>query len=144
MRTDNLCRGCEAPLDEAKMALIKGRGNLAREIIQRHPALKEKVLARLGMSDLPEDDFYVGGDAMKDISYWDKKAEVASNFEKAGRFDESARQYEDIGLWSDAGRVRSKRQQVIREREIVLIKCSYCGSLNPQGTLKCSSCGGRI
>lgn len=35
-------------------------------------------------------------------------------------------------------------QEIIKEREIVLIKCPYCGNLSPQGTLKCSSCGGRL
>ena len=143
-RTDRLCRGCEAPLDEAKRAFTKGRGKLVRDIIQKHPELKEKILARLSLSELPGDDFYLGGDALKDISYWDEKVQAANHLEMAGRHEEAARQYEDLGLWSEAGRVRSKRNQVTREREIVLIKCSYCGSLNPQGTLKCSSCGGRI
>ena len=144
MRTDNLCNNCDASLSDAKLAFLKGRGKRVREIIQRHPELKEKDLVRLGISDLPQDDFYVENDALRDIEYWEQKAEVAANFEKAGNFDGSARQYEDMELWTEAGRVRSKSNQTIREREIVLVKCGYCGSLNPQGTLKCSSCGGRV
>jgi uncharacterized OB-fold protein len=144
MRTDNLCNNCDADLGEAKRALLKGRVKRVREIIQRHPELKEKVLVRLGISDLPQDDFYVESGALGDIVYWEEKAAVAENFEKAGNFDGSAHQYEDMELWTEAGRVRSQGANIIREREIVLIKCSYCGSLNHQGTLKCSSCGGRL
>lgn len=144
MRTDNLCNNCDASLGDAKLAFLKGRGKRVREIIQRHPELKEKVLVRLGISDPPQDDFNVESGALSDIVYWEEKAEVAENFEKAGNFDGSARQYEDMELWMEAGRVRSQGAHNIREREIVLIKCSYCGSLNHQGTLKCSSCGGRL
>lgn len=144
VRTDNVCRGCEAPLDDAKRAFMKERGIIARDIIQKHPELRGKILARLGLSELPKDSFPVESDALTDITHWNWKFEAASNYEMAGRFEEAAKQYEDIGLWSEAGRVRSKRNQVVREREVILIKCSYCGSLNPQGTLKCSSCGGRV
>jgi uncharacterized OB-fold protein len=149
MRTDDMCNRCDAPLDKAKLALTKGRGKLVHEVIQRHPELKEKILERLRVLSLPEDGFPVAGDALYDISSWDEKATLAGNLEKAGNFDESARQYEDLGLWAEAGRVRSRsnllvREKVVVEREIVLVKCGYCGSLNPQGTLKCSSCGGRV
>jgi ribosomal protein L40E len=29
----------------------------------------------------------------------------------------------------------------IREREIVKVKCRYCGALNPDGARNCGSCG---
>lgn len=29
-------------------------------------------------------------------------------------------------------------------REVVLVVCPFCGTKNPQGTTKCSNCGGRI
>ncbi|MCJ7464977.1 MAG: hypothetical protein MUO81_09600 [Thermoplasmata archaeon] len=159
-RTDNLCNNCDACLDDAKSALVKGRSKRVREIIQRHPELNGMVLVRLSLSDLPKDDFYVDGAALKDIEYWEEKANVAINFETAGNFEGAARQFEDMQLWTEAGRVRAlgthtardqethvpreREIHTIREREIVLIKCSYCGSLNPQGTLKCGSCGGRL
>ena len=36
-----------------------------------------------------------------------------------------------------------KEREVVRT-EVVMIKCSYCGTLNPQTAQKCSSCGARI
>jgi hypothetical protein len=159
-RTDNQCNNCDTCLDDAKSALVKGRSKRVCGIIQRHPELRRMVLMRLNLPDLPGDDFYVDGDSLKDIEYWDEKANVASNLETAGNFEGAARQFEDMQLWTEAGRVRAldahtarerethipreREIHTIREREIVLIKCSYCGSLNPQGTLKCSSCGGRL
>jgi ribosomal protein L40E len=29
----------------------------------------------------------------------------------------------------------------VREREIVKVKCKYCGALNPDGARNCGSCG---
>jgi ribosomal protein L40E len=32
----------------------------------------------------------------------------------------------------------------IREREIVKVKCRYCGALNPDGARNCSACGAML
>lgn len=115
-----------------------------RRIIEKHPELKEIVSEKLVGADLSSNELVIGHEVLEEIKRLQAKAENAENLEKAGRFEESARQYEDLGLWSKAGEIRNKGTHHVREREIVLIKCSYCGSLNPQGTLKCSSCGGRL
>jgi ribosomal protein L40E len=140
-RDDKLCKRCQASLRDPR-----AYGRYVRQVIQRHPELRGGILTCLRLSDLPADDFYVSDVVVMNIANWAEKADVAKNLELARRFEESARQYEDLGLWADAGRVRALAirvpTQTIREREIVLVKCRYCGSLNPQGYLKCTSCGG--
>lgn len=34
-----------------------------------------------------------------------------------------------------------REREILREREIVMVRCAYCGTLNPQGVPKCKSCG---
>lgn len=142
-RDDKLCKRCQAALREPR-----SYAGFVRQVIQRHPELRAAILASLRIPDLPPDDFHVADDAIQSIAGWAEKADVAKNLEKARRFEESARQFEGLGLWAEAGRVRALATQVpvqtIREREIVLVKCRYCGSLSPQGILKCSSCGGHL
>jgi hypothetical protein len=38
----------------------------------------------------------------------------------------------------------AEQVEKLREESAIRVKCSYCGSLNPQGSQKCSSCGARI
>jgi ribosomal protein L40E len=33
------------------------------------------------------------------------------------------------------------KETEVREREIVKVKCKYCGALNPDGARNCGSCG---
>jgi ribosomal protein L40E len=42
---------------------------------------------------------------------------------------------------SQAGHAPTVLQSEIREREIVKVKCRYCGALNPDGARNCGSCG---
>ncbi len=35
-------------------------------------------------------------------------------------------------------------QTEVREREIVKVKCHYCGALNPDGATNCGSCGAKL
>jgi hypothetical protein len=149
-RTDNLCRGCEENLESSKAAYLRSmgstlgseRGTMVKEVIMKYPMLREKILKRIGATEMPGDDFYIEAAAIEDVGQWSKKVSWASDLEQAGRLDEAAHMYEDLGMWSEAGKIRAGRTTIVRE--VVLIRCSYCGSLSPQGTLKCSSCGGRL
>ena len=42
---------------------------------------------------------------------------------------------------SQASNAPTVLQSEIREREIVKVKCRYCGALNPDGAKNCGSCG---
>ena len=39
---------------------------------------------------------------------------------------------------------QSQNPTVIIQKEVVRIKCRYCGALNDQGSLKCQSCGASL
>jgi|GEM_PF-1578437 len=142
-RTDNFCRGCDSSLDDVKLSMAKGGMKRVREIINLYPSLKERILTKLNLSELPPDDVYVQGEAMDVIESWGRKAELSRHLENAGNYDSAARQYEDMELWAEAKTLRDKESHTVIEK-VVLVKCRYCGSLCPQGTLKCSSCGGAL
>lgn len=70
----------------------------------------------------------------------------AKNLEIAGRFEESARTYEQLGMYHEAGRVRGKSSsQTIRHVSVnlndLIEKLRYGGLAIPY---KCNSCGATI
>lgn len=82
---------------------------------------------------------------------------VAKNLETAQRFDDAAMVFDDLGMYEDAGRMRGilskpqspvERERVekekIVERQIVKIKCRYCGALNDDIRRTCESCGANL
>jgi uncharacterized membrane protein YvbJ len=36
------------------------------------------------------------------------------------------------------------RHEIIRERQVIMVRCKYCGSLNGPDVQKCSSCGAQM
>ncbi len=148
-RTDKVCRRCEIDLNEAKTAYLRVMGRTPypervkaiKEIIRHYPFLEQKILGRLGVRQIP-DDYYIDSEAFADIRYWTERVTVAKELEREDKLDEASYQYEAIGLAAHAASLRAGRTTIIRE--VVLIKCRYCGSLSPQGTLKCNSCGGTL
>ena len=70
----------------------------------------------------------------------------AKNLETAGRYEESARVYEELGMFKEAGGARSKANtQTIKHVNVnlndLIDKLRYGGLAIPY---KCSSCGGTI
>lgn len=36
------------------------------------------------------------------------------------------------------------QREIIRERQVIMVRCKYCGSLNGPDVQRCSSCGGQM
>ena len=83
--------------------------------------------------------------------------QVGRNLEAARRYAEAASVFDDLGMYEDAGRMRDlmskphspvERERVekekIVERQIVKIKCRFCGSLNDDVRRTCESCGANL
>jgi hypothetical protein len=82
---------------------------------------------------------------------------VGKNLELAHRYEEAAIIYDDLGMFEDAGRIRGmirkpsapvERERVEREkiieRQIVKVKCRFCGALNDDVRRNCESCGATL
>ncbi len=79
------------------------------------------------------------------------------NLELAHRYEDAALVYDDLGMFEDAGRIRAllskpsthvERERVEREkiveRQIVKVKCRFCGALNDDVRRTCESCGATL
>ena len=82
---------------------------------------------------------------------------TGKNLELGHRYEEAALIYDDLGMYEDAGRVRGilnkpaspiERERVEREkiveRQIVKVKCRFCGALNDDIRRTCESCGATL
>jgi predicted RNA-binding Zn-ribbon protein involved in translation (DUF1610 family) len=82
---------------------------------------------------------------------------VGKNLELAHRYEDAAIIYDDLGMFEDAGRIRGllskpsgpvERERVEREkiveRQIVKVKCRFCGALNEDVRRTCESCGANL
>ena len=83
--------------------------------------------------------------------------QVGRNLELARRYEEAAMVFDDLGMFEDSGRIREimtrprspvERERVeketIVERQVVRIKCRYCGALNDDIRRTCESCGANL
>ncbi len=83
--------------------------------------------------------------------------QTCRNLELAHRYEDAAIVYDDLGLFEDAGRIRAilskpsapvERERVEREkiveRQIVKVKCRFCGALNDDVRRTCESCGANL
>jgi Prokaryotic RING finger family 1 len=82
---------------------------------------------------------------------------TGKNLELARRFEDASIIYDDLGMFEDAGRIRGlmskpsapvERERVekekIVERQIVKVKCRFCGALNDDVRRTCESCGANL
>ena len=82
---------------------------------------------------------------------------TGKNLELAHRYEDAAMIYDDLAMFEDAGRIRSllskpsaplERERVEREkiveRQIVKVKCRFCGALNDDVRRTCESCGATL
>lgn len=136
------------------------------DIIARHPEMKAKVMHRVGIVSLDR-PFIVEGCAYEEISSWDGRLTHAKNLELAKRYEDSAKVYEELGLWKEAGIVRDKKTartvkhvtvnvndliEKVRDGGLTIpYKCRSCGatitidsSSNPDGLKFCSYCGSGV
>lgn len=83
--------------------------------------------------------------------------QVGKNLELAHRYEDAAAIYDDLGMFEDSGRMREilsapkspvERERIEREkiveRQIVKVKCRYCGALNDHVRRTCESCGANL
>ena len=83
--------------------------------------------------------------------------QTGKNLELAHRYEDAAVIYDDLAMFEDAGRIRIilskptspvERERVEREkiveRQIVKVKCRFCGALNDDVRRTCESCGANL
>lgn len=143
-----------------------GKSTQVNLIAERHPELRGMITQKIGAPVLGG-TFYVDDHAFNEICNWDACVTQAKNFQLARRFEDSARLYESIGLWKEAGAVREKKSSrtvkhvTVNLNELietlkrgglaVPYKCGGCGatitvdsSSNADGLKFCSYCGSAI
>jgi hypothetical protein len=78
--------------------------------------------------------------------------QTGKNLELAHRYEDAAVIYDDLGMFEEAGRIRAnlskpsapiEREKIV-ERQIVKLKCRYCGALNDNIRRTCESCGANL
>jgi hypothetical protein len=133
------------------------------EVIARHPELRPKVLDQLGLKDF-DGKVYVDVSSYDRICQWDKCVTRAKNLELARRYEDSAKEYERLAMWKEAGEMRGKGSSTtvkhvnvdlnnlldrIRDGGLAIpYKCRSCGAdisvdggSNVNGLRFCSYCG---
>lgn len=137
-----------------------------REIATKHAELCPMILRTLGVQDMQR-DFSVGDHHYSQICEWETYIAQAKNLESARRFEDSAKIYENLGLWKEAGTVRDKKSartvkhvtvnindliEKVRDGGLTIpYKCHSCGATitidsksNPDGLKFCSYCGSAV
>jgi len=83
--------------------------------------------------------------------------QVGKNLELARRYEEAAMVFDDLGMFEDSGRIRDvmnkprstvekervEREKIV-ERQVVKVRCRYCGALNDDIRRTCESCGANL
>ena len=84
-------------------------------------------------------------------------SQAGKNLELAHRYEDAAVIYDDLGMFEDAGRIRDilskpaapvekervERERIV-ERQVVKVKCRFCGALNDDVRRTCESCGANL
>lgn len=144
-----VCKECDEryarDLAEARDNEERRKSLAVSQIIARHPELRTKVMARLGLNEF-SGRFHVDDGAYQDICSWDSCVTHAKNLELARRFEDSAQAYEGIGLWREAGEARERKaSRTVRHVTVNLndmIERLKDGGLAVP--FKCRSCGATI
>jgi predicted RNA-binding Zn-ribbon protein involved in translation (DUF1610 family) len=90
--------------------------------------------------------------------WYQKTLQFAQNYEKALRYEDSAKLYESLEMWEEAGRVRRRAKEQTAPQTSInigeidkstnisdsIIQRSQIGSENEKTGLKCPSCGEEI
>lgn len=143
------CRECDEiyarDLTEARDSEERRKSSTVSQIIARHPELREKIMARLGLKEF-SGRFSVDYGAFEEICNWDNCVTHAKNLELARRYEDSARVYESLGLWKEAGETREKKTS--RTVKHVTVNLNDLIERLRDGGLaipfKCRSCGATI
>ena len=161
------CRECE-DRHARELAWERDREERRRamamsEVIARHPELRPKVMAQLGLANF-DGKFYVDVNSYEKICQWDKCVTRAKNLELARRYEDAAKEYEKLAMWKEAGVMRDKGSSKtvkhvnvnlndlldrVRDGGLAIpYKCKSCGadisvdgSSNVNGLRFCSYCG---
>jgi DNA-directed RNA polymerase subunit RPC12/RpoP len=165
-----MCIECEQKHEQqlANERLIEEsrKRNIVRKVADEHPELRAKIMQRLGIKDFAA-SYLVKDHDFQDICGWDHLISQAKNYETAKRYEDSAKTYESLGLWKEAGTVRDKKSartvkhvtvnindliEKVRDGGLTIpYKCHSCGatitidsSSNPDGLKFCSYCGSAV
>jgi len=166
----SLCIECEQKhlqqLANDRLVEESRKRNLVWKITDEHPELKAKIMQRLGIKDLAA-GYFVQDHDFQDICDWGHIVSQAKNYETARRYEDSAKMYESLGLWKEAGTVRDKKSartvkhvtvnindliEKVRDGGLTIpYKCHSCGATitidshsNPDGLKFCSYCGSAV
>jgi DNA-directed RNA polymerase subunit RPC12/RpoP len=140
------CRECDERY-ATDMAMEKDKEERRKaahvsQVIARHPELRSKIMARLGISEFGNRLFVEYG-IYQEICRLDERMTHAKNLETARRFEDAAKVYESIGLWKEAGLAREKK--VARTVKHVSVNLNDLLDRVRDGGLaisyKCRSCG---
>jgi DNA-directed RNA polymerase subunit RPC12/RpoP len=78
----------------------------------------------------------------------------AENLVRAGRYEDAAKKYEELGMWDKAGDCRRMAKpsydekivakEIIKEKQVIVkMRCQYCKNLYEETLDKCPYCGAR-
>jgi len=121
------------------------RTNHVREIAARHAELRPVIEREIGPGYM-QDNFFVSDHGYRVICDLERTVVQAKNLEAARRYEDAAKVYETLGLWSEAGAARDRKTSRTVKHVTVnlndLIDKVKSGGLSVP--YKCGSCGASI
>jgi hypothetical protein len=117
----------------ARARAAKRKDEIQRETIKKYPELEP--LYKAGRLD-----------CIKHVIQLQKAREL----ERSGKYQMAVTEYDELLMSDDAARIRRilmppfGNVEKIVERQIIKVKCRYCGSLNDYSRRTCEACGANL
>jgi len=139
------------------------KSNDVSVIIARHPELRDMIMKRLGLKEF-NGPMHVSDHDYQEFCGWAIQLQKAKNLGLAGRNEDSARVYESLGMWKEAGIARKEAGSTtikhvsvnlndlldkLREGGLAIpYKCRICGAVmtidknsKAESLTRCAYCG---